>query len=89
MFSGTDEDIKQTKVTQPAIFLHSVILFRLRARKPAGYGSGHSLGDFSAGSLGALSFETDSLVSKRPWHAKACEATPSSMAAVLAWKMPG
>ena len=77
MFAGTDEDLRQTKVTQPAIFLHSVILAT----------AGHSLGEFSAlVAAGALSFEDGLvLVSKRAMAMqKACEATPSTMAAVLA-----
>lgn len=88
MFAGTDEDLKQTKVTQPAIFLHSVIL-----AKTLGDGfrpdmvAGHSLGEFSAlTAAGALSFEDGlSLVYKRALAMqKACEAAPSTMAAVLA-----
>ncbi len=85
MFSGTDEDLKQTKVTQPAIFLHSVILADSLEEKPAMV-AGHSLGEFSAFvAARALSFE-DGL---RLVHAralamqKACEANPSTMAAVL------
>ncbi len=85
MFAGTDEDLKQTKVTQPAIFLHSVILADSLKEKPAMV-AGHSLGEFSAlVAAGALSFE-DGL---RLVHAralamqKACEAHPSTMAAVL------
>lgn len=85
MFAGTDEDLKQTKVTQPAIFLHSVILADSLEEKPAMV-AGHSLGEFSAlVAAGALSFE-DGL---RLVHAralamqKACEANPSTMAAVL------
>ncbi len=85
MFNGTDEDLKQTKVTQPAIFLHSVILAKSQNEKPDMV-AGHSLGEFSAlVANGALSFE-DGL---RLVHAralamqKACEATPSTMAAIL------
>ncbi len=85
MFAVTDEDLKQTKVTQPAIFLHSVILADSLKEKPAMV-AGHSLGEFSAlVAAGALSFE-DGL---RLVHAralamqKACEAHPSTMAAVL------
>lgn len=85
MFAGTDEDLKQTKVTQPAIFLHSVILADSLEEKPAMV-AGHSLGEFSAlVAAGALSFD-DGL---RLVHAralamqKACEAHPSTMAAVL------
>lgn len=88
MFNGTEEDLKQTKVTQPAIFLHSVILAKSLGDdfKPDMV-AGHSLGEFSAlVAAGALSFEEGlRLVSKRA-HAmqKACEARPSTMAAVLA-----
>lgn len=88
MFKGTEEDLKQTKVTQPAIFLHSVLLAKNLGDdfKPSMV-AGHSLGEFSAlVAAGALSFEEGlKLVSKRA-HAmqKACEAQPSTMAAVLA-----
>ena len=85
MFNGTDADLKQTKVTQPAIFLHSVILADSLTEKPD-MTAGHSLGEFSAlVAAKALSFE-DGL---RLVHAralamqKACEANPSTMAAVL------
>ena len=87
MFSGTDEDLKQTKVTQPAIFLHSVILSRVMgdAFKPEMV-AGHSLGEFSAlVAAGALTFEDGlMLVSKRALAMqKACEQNPSTMAAIL------
>lgn len=88
MFNGTEDDLKQTKVTQPAIFLHSVILAKSMGDefKPDMV-AGHSLGEFSAlVASGALSFEEGlKLVSARA-HAmqKACEARPSTMAAVLA-----
>ncbi|HBS86361.1 MAG: [acyl-carrier-protein] S-malonyltransferase [Bacteroidetes bacterium GWF2_38_335] len=87
MFAGTDEDLKQTKVTQPAIFLHSVILAKTLGEnfKPQMV-AGHSLGEFSAlVAAGALSFEDGlKLVSKRAQAMqKACEATPSTMAAIL------
>ena len=87
MFVGTDEDLKQTKVTQPAIFLHSVILSKVLGEsfKPDMV-AGHSLGEFSAlVANGALSFEDGLvLVSKRALAMqKACEAEPSTMAAVL------
>lgn len=88
MFNGTEEDLRQTKVTQPAIFLHSVILAKSLGEnfKPDMVG-GHSLGEFSAlVAAGALSFEEGlRLVSKRA-HAmqRACELKPSTMAAVLA-----
>lgn len=88
MFNGTDEDLKQTKVTQPAVFLHSVILAKTLGEefKPDMV-AGHSLGEFSAlVTSGALSFEEGLvLVSKRAMAMqKACELTPSTMAAVLA-----
>lgn len=87
MFEGTDEDLRQTKVTQPAIFLHSVILAHTlgEAFQPD-MTAGHSLGEFSAlVAAKALSFEDGLvLVSKRAMAMqKACEATPSTMAAVL------
>ncbi|MDR0429244.1 MAG: ACP S-malonyltransferase [Tannerellaceae bacterium] len=87
MFEGTDEDLKQTKVTQPAIFLHSVILAKTSGDpfKPD-MAAGHSLGEFSAlVAAGAISFEDGLvLVSKRAMAMqKACEATPSTMAAIL------
>lgn len=88
MFAGTDEDLKQTKVTQPAVFLHSVILAKtLGADFQPDMVAGHSLGEFSAlVAAGALSFEDGLiLVSKRAMAMqKACEMTPSTMAAVLA-----
>jgi [acyl-carrier-protein] S-malonyltransferase len=87
MFSGTDDDLKQTKVTQPAIFLHSVILARVLGNsfKPD-MTAGHSLGEFSAlVAAGALSFENGLiLVSQRAGTMqKACELQPSTMAAIL------
>ena len=88
MFSGTDEELKQTKVTQPAVFLHSVISALCMGVDVApDMVAGHSLGEFSAlVAAGALSFEDGLvLVSKRAMAMqKACEATPSTMAAVLA-----
>lgn len=88
MFNGTDEDLRQTKVTQPAIFLHSVILAKtMGADFRPDMVAGHSLGEFSAlVSAGALSFEDGvRLVSARAQAMqKACEKTPSTMAAVLA-----
>jgi len=87
MFEGTDEDLKQTKVTQPAIFLHSVILSRvLGAEFKPDMVAGHSLGEFSALVANkALSFEDGlKLVSKRALAMqKACELKPSTMAAVI------
>jgi len=87
MFAGTDEDLKQTKVTQPAIFLHSVILAKVLGNdfKPEMV-AGHSLGEFSAlVAAGALGFEDGlKLVSARAMAMqKACELQPSTMAAVL------
>ena len=87
MFEGTDEDLRQTKVTQPAIFLHSVILAKTQGSdfKPD-MTAGHSLGEFSAlVAAGALSFEDGlNLVYKRALAMqKACEMNPSTMAAVL------
>ena len=87
MFDGTDDDLRQTKVTQPAIFLHSVILARLLGDdfKPDMV-AGHSLGEFSAlVAIGALSFEDGlKLVSKRALAMqKACELEPSTMAAIV------
>ena len=87
MFSGTDEELKQTKVTQPAIFLHSVILAKaLGASFQPDMVAGHSLGEFSAlVAAGALGFEDGlKLVSQRAMAMqKACEQNPSTMAAVL------
>ena len=87
MFEGTPEDLKQTKVTQPAIFLHSVILSAVLGDsfKPDMV-AGHSLGEFSAlVANGALNFEDGlKLVSQRALAMqKACELKPSTMAAVL------
>lgn len=88
MFAGTEEDLKQTKVTQPAIFLHSVLLAKsLGEEFQPDMVAGHSLGEFSAlVAAGALSFEEGlKLVSKRAMAMqKACEVRPSTMAAVLA-----
>ena len=87
MFSGTDEDLRQTKVTQPAIFLHSVILATTLGDKfNPDMVAGHSLGEFSAlVAANALSFEDGLvLVSKRAMAMqKACEAEPSTMAAII------
>lgn len=87
MFSGTDEDLKQTKVTQPAIFLHSVILAKvLGSDFEPEMVAGHSLGEFSAlVAAGAISFEDGlRLVSARAKAMqKACEKEPSTMAAIL------
>ena len=85
MFEGTAEELKETKVTQPAVFLHSVILAKVLDIKPDMV-AGHSLGEFSALVVnGTLSFEDGlKLVSQRAMAMqKACEITPSTMAAVL------
>ena len=85
MFNGTAEDLKQTRVTQPAIFIHSVVLAKIADIKPDMV-AGHSLGEFSAlVASGALSFE-DGLrlvYSRAMAMQEACEANPSAMAAVL------
>lgn len=87
MFEGTAEDLKQTKVTQPAIFLHSVILAKtLGDNFKPDMVAGHSLGEFSAlVANGTLSFEDGlKLVSQRALAMqKACETTPGTMAAIL------
>lgn len=87
MFNGTDEDLKQTNITQPAIFLHSVILAKMLGDnfKPDMV-AGHSLGEFSAlVAVGALSFEDGLLlVHKRAMAMQsACEIEPSTMAAIV------
>ncbi|MEE1884599.1 ACP S-malonyltransferase [Pedobacter flavus] len=87
MFEGTDEQLRETKVTQPAIFLHSVILSKVL---PGGFDAdmvaGHSLGEFSAlTAAGALTFE-DGLklvIARANAMQKACEINPSTMAAIL------
>ncbi|MCH5246175.1 MAG: ACP S-malonyltransferase [Muribaculaceae bacterium] len=88
MFEGTDEDLRKTSVTQPAIFLHSVILAKTMGEEfTPSMVAGHSLGEFSAlVAAGALSFEDGlRLVSARAQAMqKACELKPSTMAAVLA-----
>ncbi len=87
MFEGTDEDLKQTKVTQPAIFLHSVILAKtLGETFQPEMTAGHSLGEFSAlVAAGAMNFEDGlKLVSQRAQAMqKACEVEPSTMAAIV------
>ena len=85
MFSGTADELKQTKVTQPAVFLHSVILAKVMNIQPAAV-AGHSLGEFSAlVAAGALSFEDGlRLVAKRAMAMqKCCESQPGGMAAIL------
>jgi [acyl-carrier-protein] S-malonyltransferase len=86
MFEGTEEDLKQTNVTQPAIFLHSVLLAKTLENFQPEMVAGHSLGEFSAlVANGALSFEDGlRLVSKRAQAMqKACQAEPSTMAAIV------
>lgn len=88
MFTGADEDLKQTKVTQPAIFLHSVVMAKTLGEEfQPDMTAGHSLGEFSAlVAAGALSFEDGlKLVYARALAMqKACEKQPSTMAAILA-----
>lgn len=87
MFTGSENDLKQTNVTQPAVFLHSVIAFKSIDGPKPDMVAGHSLGELSAlVANGVLSFEDAlQLVSTRAQAMqKACEATPSTMAAVLA-----
>ena len=86
MFNGTEEDLRQTNITQPAIFLHSIIAFKSIENARPDMVAGHSLGEFSAlVANGTLSFEDGlQLVSLRAKAMqKACEITPSTMAAVL------
>jgi [acyl-carrier-protein] S-malonyltransferase len=86
MFEGTEQELKQTKVTQPAIFIHSVILSKSIDNFNPDMVAGHSLGEFSAlVAAGAMSFEDGlRLVSARAQAMqKACEMEPSTMAAVL------
>ena len=87
MFGGTDDDLKQTKVTQPTVFLHSVIMAKVLGDKfKPDMTAGHSLGEFSAlVAAGALSFDDGlTLVSKRAQAMqKACELNPSTMAAII------
>ena len=86
MFNGTAEDLKQTKVTQPAVFLHSVILAKCLPDFAPDMVAGHSLGEFSAlVAAGALDFESGlKLVAVRAQAMqKACETNPGTMAAVI------
>jgi [acyl-carrier-protein] S-malonyltransferase len=87
MFRGTDEDLRQTKVTQPAVFLHSVIAFKSIENIKPDMVAGHSLGEFSAlVANGSLSFE-DALqlvILRAQAMQKACEIRPSGMSVVLA-----
>lgn len=85
MFDGSSDDLKATKVTQPAIYIHSVLLALDQAQKPDMV-AGHSLGEFSAlAAAGAVSFEDGlKLVSIRAWAMqKCCENRPGAMAAVI------
>jgi [acyl-carrier-protein] S-malonyltransferase len=86
MFSGTDEELKQTKVTQPAIFLHSVIAYKTLDNPQPDMVAGHSLGEFSALVANATLNLQDALklvsIRARAMQ-KACELSPSTMAAVL------
>lgn len=87
MFAGTDEDLKQTNVTQPAVFLHSVVAYKTLPKAAPDMVAGHSLGEFSALVANkTLEFEDAlKLVSIRASAMqKACEINPSAMAAVLA-----
>ena len=87
MFEGTADDLKQTKVTQPAIFLHSVIMAKCLPDFKPDMVAGHSLGEFSAlVAAGAMDFEEGlKLVSIRAQAMqKACESVPGAMAAVIA-----
>ncbi len=87
MFEGSDEDLKKTKVTQPAVFLHSIIAFKSIAGAKPDMVAGHSLGEFTAlVANGTLSFEDGlQLVSARAKAMQhACEREPGTMAAVLA-----
>jgi len=86
MFNGSEDDLRQTKVTQPAVFLHSIIAFKSIGEAKPDMVAGHSLGEFSAlVANGTLSFEDAlQLVSIRAQAMqKACEINPSTMAAVL------
>ncbi len=86
MFNGTAEDLKQTKVTQPAVFLHSVVAQRLMTIEKPDMVAGHSLGEFSAlVACGALRFEDALLIvfARAQAMQAACEANPGTMAAVL------
>lgn len=87
MFNGTEEDLKQTNVTQPAIFLHSIIAFKSIENSKPDMVAGHSLGEFSAlVANGTLSFEDalNLVYIRAQAMQKACKMNPSTMAAVLA-----
>lgn len=86
MFNGTEEDLKQTKVTQPAVFLHSIIAFRGIENIKPDMVAGHSLGEFSAlVANGTLSFEDaiNLVYIRAQAMQKACEMVPSTMAAII------
>lgn len=86
MFEGSEEDLKQTKVTQPALYLHALIRFKMQEGLQPDAVAGHSLGEFTAlAAAGALSFEDGlKLVSKRAMAMqKACDMEPGTMAAIL------
>jgi [acyl-carrier-protein] S-malonyltransferase len=89
MFEGSDEDLKQTQVTQPAVFIHSVISTKLLPSFTPAMVAGHSLGEFSAlAAAGVMSFE-DSLrlvLIRALAMQQACDITPSTMAAVLGYE---
>ncbi len=90
MFEGTAEELRQTKITQPAIFLHSVITAKVRMDEKPNVVAGHSLGEFSAlVACGALSFEDGlKLVYQRAMAMqKACDETEGTMAAILTDKL--
>jgi [acyl-carrier-protein] S-malonyltransferase len=87
MFTGSDEDLKQTNVTQPAIFLHAVIAYKTLVNKKPDMVAGHSLGEFTAlVANGVLSFEAalKLVIIRANAMQKACTIIPSTMAAVLA-----
>ena len=87
MFNGTDEDLRATRVTQPAVFLHSVAAFMVNTIEQPQMVAGHSLGEFSAlVACGALAFEDALLLvsARAAAMQKACELQPGTMAAVLA-----
>ena len=87
MFNGTDEDLRATRVTQPAVFLHSVAAFMVNTIEQPQMVAGHSLGEFSAlVACGALAFEDALLLVSACAESmqKACELQPGTMAAVLA-----
>ena len=87
MFGGTDEDLRATRVTQPAVFLHSVAAFMVNTVEQPAMVAGHSLGEFSAlVACGALAFEDALLLVRARAEAmqRACELQPGTMAAVIA-----